>query len=83
MAVKLAKKKPKWLQKISAENIRLANRLRQARYEFVLEALDFQAEIDTINEKYGTSFTAGDIFSITQEEEQQAIDAIEGEDDDD
>ena len=82
MAVKLAKRKPKWLQKISAENVALENLLRQARFDFVLAKLDIEADIDSINEKYGTEFTLGDLFSVTQEEEQTAIDAVEGEDDD-
>jgi hypothetical protein len=81
MALKLARQKPKWLQKIAADNIRLANRMRQARFDLVIQKLEIDQAIVGINDKFGTDFVLGDLFSVTQEEEQQTIDLIEGEDD--
>jgi len=83
MAVKLAKRKPKWLQKISADNVASANRSRQARFELVLAKLELEQLIEGLNDKYNTNFDMSDIFLITQEEEQQAIDTVEGDEDDD
>ena len=80
MALKLAKRKPKWLQKLSSDNERLANRLKQARFDLIVKKLELEQDIDAINVKYDTDFLLGDIFSITQEEEQEAIDEMEGED---
>jgi hypothetical protein len=81
MKLKLARRKPKWLQKIAADNIRVKNRIFQARIDLVMKKLELEQSIDDINTKYGTDFVMGDIFSISQEEEQQTIDLIEGEDD--
>jgi hypothetical protein len=82
MALKLARRKPKWLQKIAADNVKAANKAVQARFDLVVQKLEIEQSIEGINDKYGTEFVLGDLFSITQEEEQKAIDLIEGEDED-
>lgn len=74
----LSNERPEWLEKIDAENIEAANRAFQAFCDFISAKLDFETTIDEINEKYGSKFTIEDIFSITQEQEQQALDFIEG-----
>jgi len=83
VSAKVAKEKPEWMRKIDAENLKSANRAFQARCAFIETKLDFEYTIDRLNEKWGTNYTIYDIFSITQEEEQQALDMIEGADDDD
>jgi hypothetical protein len=81
MAIKLAKRKPKWLQKIAADNVKAANKVHQARFDLVVEKLELEQRLEGINDKYGTEYVMGDMFSVTQEEEQKVIDLIEGEDD--
>ena len=82
MALKLARRKPKWLQKIAADNVREKNKVLQARFDLVMQKLEVEQAIVGINDKFGTDFVLGDLFSVTQEEEQRAIDLVEGEDDD-
>jgi len=81
MAIKIAKKKPKWLTKISEENRRAADKAFQGRCAFIIAYLEFLEELDDINEEFGTSFKIDDVFGITQEEEQKALDIVEGDDD--
>lgn len=81
MAIKLAKRKPKWLQKIAADNVKAANKVHQSRFDLVVEKLELDQRIEGLNDKYGTEFVLADLLSITQDEEQKAIDLIEGEDD--
>lgn len=83
MGVKLAKEKPKWLAKIHGDNVAAANKAFEGRCRFVIAYLEFCEQIEDLNEKYGTSFTTEDIFEITEEDEQKALDMEEGSDDDD
>lgn len=83
MAVRLAKDKPKWLRQIADENLKEANKAFQGRCEFVGAYLEFQDRIEEINDKFGTDFALEDIFGITEEEEQKALDMLEGDDEDD
>lgn len=82
-SAKVAKVKPEWMRKIDAENLAVANHRFQARCAFIEAKLDFELMIDDLNDKWGTNYTIFDIFGITQEEEQQALDMMEGADDDD
>lgn len=83
VSTKVAKVKPEWMRKIDAENLAAANHTFQARCAFIEAKLDFEIMIDDLNEKWGTNYTIFDIFSITQDEEQQALDMMEGAEDDD
>lgn len=79
----IAKKKPKWLQKIDAENMDASNRAYEAFCQFVGAKIDFELAIDEINEKFGSKYNPQDMFAITQEQEQQALDMLEGYDESD
>lgn len=79
----LAKRKPEWLQKMEAENVEAANQAFIAFCEFVGAKLNFEATIDEINARYGSRFEIDDIFNISEEQEQAALDILEGDDDDD
>jgi len=78
-----AKQRPEWLSKIHTENVVASNKAFLAMCEFVQAKLDFETIIDSINDKFGSKYKLSDIFFITQEQEQQALDMLEGEDDDD
>lgn len=78
----LSAERPDWLTKIHGENVNAANKAFMAMCEFVQCKLDFESMIDSINDKYGSHYKISDIFSITQEQEQQALDMLEGADDD-
>ncbi len=88
-AVKMAKKsikdkpatKPEWLQQIAEENLENSNRLFEARCHFVAMKLDVEKTIEDINNRYGTEFQLGDLFSIKPEEEEAAIDMLDLDDD--
>jgi len=79
----LAKKRPNWLRKMEADNVEAANQAFIDFCEFVGAKLEFEAVIDDINAKYGSKFEMADVFGITEEQEQTALDLMEGTDDDD
>ena len=75
------KQKPEWLRKIAEENRIEADLMFEARNRFIAVKLDLEYAIEDINNKYGTEFQMGDLFSIKPEEEEVAIDML-GLDDD-
>lgn len=77
------KDKPEWLQKILQENLEEANRLFEARNQFVGAKLQFEQIIEDINSKYGTEYQIADVFSIKPEEEETAMDMLDLNDEDD
>lgn len=79
----LAKRKPEWLQKMEADNQEAANQAFIAFCEFVGAKLNFEITLEEINAKYGSRFEMADIFNISEEQEQAALDILEGDDDDD
>jgi hypothetical protein len=83
MAVRIAKQKPEWLTKIAEENREAANRAFEGRCKFVTAYLEFLEVLEEINDKYNAEFTIEDVFEITPEDEQKALDMLDGEDDDD
>ena len=85
-------KRPKWLEEIAGESERIQvelleenknqNDITEARIALASIKLQTEESIEALNEKFGVEFIFEDLFGITTDEEQQAIDIIEGEDDD-
>lgn len=96
MSKLVAKKRPVWLQEIAAETERLKKQaekdvadnvaspnIAELRMQLAIIKLQAVEAIEAINDKHKTDYILEDLFSITTEEEQQAIDVLETEEDGD
>jgi hypothetical protein len=94
MSKLVATKRPKWLQKIAEESerikkqeeaigtpIELTNNLFEIRMQLAILKLQMVEGIEAINDKYKTEYIFEDLFNVTTEEEQQAIDFLEPDED--
>lgn len=76
MAVKVSKDKPVWLQKIERDHFRDQNKAFEAWLRFVAAVIDFEEEIECINIKYKTEYDTENLFDVTEEDKEQAIDML-------
>lgn len=95
MSKLVAKKRPDWLQGIAAETERLKKQaekdvadnvaslnISELRMQLAVIKLQAVEAIEAINDKHKTDYIFEDLFNVTTEEEQQAIDLLETEEDD-
>jgi len=97
MSKLVAKKRPDWLQRIAEESekikkqeeeaigtpVELKNDLFAIRMQLAILKLQAVEGIEAINDKYKTEYIFEDLFNVTTEEEQQAMDFLEPDDDED
>ena len=83
MAVNVSKKKPEWLQKIENEHFKDQNKAFQAWLKFCAAVISFEEEIECINVKFKSDYSIENLFDVTEEHKEQAIDMLGLDDSDD
>ena len=75
--------RPDWLKSIANENREAQNRAIDGRNQFIAIKLDLEQAIEDLNNRFDTTFEMSDLFGISPEEEEMAIEMLGLDDDDD
>ena len=83
MAVNVSKERPEWLAKIEKDHFKAQNKAFEAWLKFCAAVIAFEEEIECINVKFKSDYSIENLFDVTEEHKEQAIDMLGLDDSDD